>query len=141
MKGKKILYRASMIPYVIENGEVVMLFMQPSNTLYGGTEFQLCKGVVEDNEDTHAAAIRESAEELGLREDNTESITELGNFLGRTTVFVARVTNKQNFDVPHYETAAVKWMTCQEFLREGRPLHHEVVEIAEQVIRKEEGLD
>lgn len=142
MKNKKILYRAGMIPYVIEDGEVIMLFMQPSNVTYGGSEFQLCKGVVEeDDESVRSAALRESLEELGLRADNTESVTELGTFLGRTTVFMARVSNKDNFDLPHYETNATKWMTCQEFVSEGRPLHREIVEIAEQVIRKEEGLD
>ncbi len=142
MKNKKILYRAGMIPYVIEDGEVIMMFMKPSNTLYGGSEFQLCKGVVEDDDyDTKTAAIREGAEELGLRESNTESVTELGIFLGRTTVFVSKVTNKEDFDVPHYETQDTIWMSCNEFLSEGRPLHQDIVQIAEQVIRKEEGLD
>jgi len=141
MKGKKILYRAGMIPYLIEDGEVLMMFMKPSETLYGGDQFQLCKGVVEDGEDNRTAALREGAEELGLRQENTLSVTELGNFLGRTTVYVAKVNNKTDFDVPHYETDEVTWLTCDQFMKVGRDLHKDIVQLAEQVIRKEEELD
>lgn len=142
IKGKKMVYRAGMIPYLIEDGEVLMMFMKPSETLYGGDQFQLCKGVVEDDdESTRIAALREGAEELGLRSENIMSVTELGNFLGRTTVFVARVENQTNFDTPHYETDEVTWLTCDQFLKVGRELHKDIVQLAEQVIRKEEELD
>jgi 8-oxo-dGTP pyrophosphatase MutT (NUDIX family) len=141
IKGKKILYRAGMIPYLIEDGEVLMMFMKPSETLYGGDQFQLCKGVVEDGEDNRTAALREGAEELGLRDENIESTTELGNFLGRTTVYVSKVKNKTNFDEPHYETDEVAWFTCDQFLKVGRDLHKDIVQLADQVIRKEEDLD
>ena len=141
MKGKKILYRAGMIPYLIVDGEVLMMFMKPSETLYGGDQFQLCKGVVEENEDNRTAALREGAEELGLRQENIETVTELGNFLGRTTVYVAKVHDQHNFDEPHYETDQVAWMSCNEFTKSGRELHRDIVQLAEQVIRKEEGLD
>jgi 8-oxo-dGTP pyrophosphatase MutT (NUDIX family) len=141
LKIKKILYRAGMIPYVIENGEVVMMFMKPSETQYGGDQFQLCKGVVEEGEDNRTAALREGAEELGLRDENIQSVTELGNFLGRTTVYIAKVKNRQDFDIPHYETDEVTWMTCNQFLKDGRELHKEIIQLAEQVICKEEDLD
>jgi len=140
-KGKKILYRAGMIPYLIEDNEVLMMFMKPSDTLYGGDQFQLCKGVVEDNEDYRTAALREGAEELGLRQDNILSVTELGNFLGRTTVYVAKVKDRTSFDPFHYETAEITWLTCDEFLKKGRELHREIIQLADQVIRKEEDLD
>jgi 8-oxo-dGTP pyrophosphatase MutT (NUDIX family) len=140
-KGKKILFRAGMIPYLIEGGEVIMLFMKPSDTTYGGDQFQLCKGVIEDNETTKEAVLRESHEELGLRQDNIETLTELGTFLGRTTVFVAKVKDRDSFDDFHFETSETKWLSCNEFLKIGRELHHEIIQLAEQVIRKEEGLD
>lgn len=140
-KGKKILYRAGMIPYVVEGNEVKMLFMKPSDTMYGGDSFQMCKGVIEDFEDTRSAAIREAEEELGLTKDNTMCVMELGVFLGRTTVFICKVKNKEDFIEPHYETDEVKWMSCQEFVREGRELHREIVQLAEQVIQKNEDLD
>jgi len=144
MKGKKILFRAGMIPYLIENGEVVMMFMKPSDTIYGGDQFQMCKGVVEDDDENYrAAALREGAEELGLRQENILSVTELGNFLGRTTVFVAKVNDRSPaaFDTPHYETDEVVWLTCDEYLKIGRELHKDIVQLADQVIRKEEDLD
>jgi 8-oxo-dGTP pyrophosphatase MutT (NUDIX family) len=140
-KGKKILFRAGMIPYLIEDDEVLMMFMKPSDTMYGGDEFQMCKGVVEEDEDFRTAALRESAEELGLRNENILSVTELGNFLGRTTVFVAKVKDRVSFDPFHYETSDVTWLTCDEFLKIGRELHKEIIQLADQVIRKEEDLD
>jgi 8-oxo-dGTP pyrophosphatase MutT (NUDIX family) len=140
-KGKKILFRAGMIPYLIEDGEVIMMFMKPADTTYGGDKFQLCKGVIEDDETTLEAVLRESAEELGLRQSNIESLTELGNFLGRTTVYVAKVKDRVSFDEPHFETQETAWLSCDQFLKIGRELHHEIIQLAEQVIRKEEGLD
>lgn len=140
-RDRKILYRAAMIPYVIENDEIMMLFMRPSDTRYGGDQFQMCKGVVEEDEDTRDAALREAAEELGLRNENILSLTELGNFLGRTSVYVCKVDNTSAFDEPHYETSATQWMTCDQYIKDGRELHRPIVELADQVIRKEEGLD
>lgn len=139
---KKVLYRAGMIPYVIEDGEVVMMFMKPSDTTYGGDQFQLCKGVIEPGETERQAVLREAHEELGLRESNIDLMMELGTFLGRTTVFIAKMYSKTEFDPPlDEETAEVAWLTCSEFLKIGRPLHYDLVQIAEQVIRKDEGLD
>jgi predicted NUDIX family NTP pyrophosphohydrolase len=141
MHGKKILYRAGMIPYVIEDGEVKMMFMKPSDTMYGGDQFQMCKGVVEEGEDNRTASLREAAEELGLRYDNILSIIELGNFLGRTAVYVSKVRDCVSFDEPHYETSATAWLTCDEFLKVGRDLHKDIVQLVDQVIRKDEDLD
>jgi len=140
-KGRNIQYRAGMIPYIVENGEVYMMFMKPSDTMYGGDKFQLCKGVIEEGEDHRTAVLRESAEELGLRQSNMLSLTELGNFLGRTTVYVAKVKDRVSFDEPHFETSEVTWFTCDEFIKFGRELHAEIVQLADQVIRKEEDLD
>lgn len=136
---RKIQYRAAMIPYIIQDdGIVSMMFMQPSDTRYGGHEFQLCKGVVEEGEDNRTAAIREGREELGLRQSNIISVTELGNFLGRTSVYICKVKDTTSFDAPHYETSATSWMSCDNFLEVGRELHKSIVKLAEQVILREE---
>jgi hypothetical protein len=52
---KKLTFRAGTIPYIIEDGEVKMMFMRPSNSEYGGDAFQLAKGKVEDGESNYEA--------------------------------------------------------------------------------------
>jgi 8-oxo-dGTP pyrophosphatase MutT (NUDIX family) len=136
--AKKIIYRAGVIPYIIEDGEVKMLFMRPSDGKYGGDVFQLAKGKFEEGETAEEAGLREASEELGLFSGNVEQLTELGVFMVRTTVFVAKIKDKDHFGEPHFETKEVKWMTAKEFQNTGRDLHKPIIKAA---IRKIEKLE
>lgn len=134
---KKIVYRAGVIPYFInEDGEILMMFMKPSDTEYGGDSFQLAKGKVDDNESALVAALREAKEELGLFIGNVIFTKELGVFMGRTTVFLTKIKRQDMFGEPSYETSAVKWMTQEQFMEEGRDLHKPVVQAAVRMIHK-----
>lgn len=138
---KKLVFRAGTIPYYIENGVVQMMFMRPSNPEFGGDEFQLAKGRVEENESTRDAALREAKEELGLFLGNVSAVEEVGLFMGRTTVYVAKVIDKEMFGEPSFETDGVAWMTLEEFERSGRPLHRPVVRSAYHKIMMMEGME
>lgn len=140
MDNKKLVYRAGTIPYIVENGEIQLMFMKPSDPEFGGPEFQIAKGRVEDDEDFQTAAIREAKEELGLFSGNVLLIEDVGNFLGRTQVYVAKIKDKDMFGEPSFETCDVRWMTVEQFEQEGRPLHVPVVKAANRVIRKLEGI-
>jgi 8-oxo-dGTP pyrophosphatase MutT (NUDIX family) len=130
-ESKKLIYRAGVIPYHIdENGTPSMLFMKPSHPDYGGDQFQMAKGKVDPGENSEQAALREGQEELGLFSGNVEKLHNLGNFLGRTQVYVAEIKNKTMFGDPHFETEETKWMTLPEFLEIGRPLHKPLVKAA-----------
>lgn len=124
---KKLVYRAGLIPYIVEDGIVSMMFMKPSDTMYGGDQYQIAKGRVEDGEDNKTAALREAKEELGLFGGNVIRTEEVGVFMGRTTVYVAKIKDKDMFGEPSFETDSVSWMTMDEFLEEGRVLHQPVV--------------
>jgi 8-oxo-dGTP pyrophosphatase MutT (NUDIX family) len=137
---RPIVYRAGMIPYIIEDGIIKMLFAKPSDPTYSGDSFQLAKGKIEGVETAKEAAIREAKEEVGLHSHNTEAIYELGTFLGRTTVFVAKVINKQDFGKPSIDVKDTKWMTLSEFLEVGRELHHHVVSVAHETIEQIENM-
>lgn len=129
MERRHVVYRAGLIPFYKDaDGEIQMLFMQPSDTEYGGDAFQLAKGKLEDGEDAKTAAIREAREELGLFLGNVEVIREVGVFMGRTTVFVAKIRDPDMFGEPGVETAAVRWMSLDQFWSEGRELHRPVVD-------------
>jgi 8-oxo-dGTP pyrophosphatase MutT (NUDIX family) len=138
---KKPIYRAGTIPYIIENGEVLMMFMKPSNTEFGGNEFQIAKGRIEDGEDTKTAALREAREELGMFLSNIISTEELGVFMGRTTVYVAKMKDRSMFGEPSFETAETAWLTLEQFAHLGRDLHMPVIMEAHRKIKTIEDLE
>lgn len=124
-----IIYRSGIIPYAIFPDNVVkMLFMKPSNPLYGGDQFQIAKGKIEsDDNSTLTAAIREAHEELGFNENNTENIIKLGVYLGRTTIYVSKIINIDDFYDFGDETSEIAWMSESEFMDTGRALHHNII--------------
>ena len=141
-QNPKPVYRAGMIPYIIENGQLYMMFMKPSDTEFGGDAFQLAKGKVEDDdESTEFAAIREAKEELGLFVGNVIKTEELGTFMGRTTVYLAKVRSRDMFGEPGFETSEVAWLTLEQFDSIGRELHRPVVRAAVRRIMYMEEMD
>ncbi len=139
--GKEKIYRAGVIPYYIKDDEIQMLFMQPSNSAFGGEKFQVSKGKREKNESDKEAAFREAGEELGLFKGNVVNDHDLGNFLGRTRVYVAKIKDPKMFGDPQFETGAVKWMSPDEFDDTGRSLHRAIVKAAARWIKETEKLD
>ena len=135
---KSAVFRAGVIPYLIEGGKIKMLFMKPSDPRYGGDTFQIAKGKIDENEDDKTAALREGKEELGLFSGNIIETIPLGNFLGRMSVYVVKVLDKDLFGDPHFETKETRWMSEGEFLREGRELHRHVIKAAIRAIKQRE---
>ena len=132
MNGK--LYRAGLIPFIVENGTVKFLLMKPSDAKYGGEEFQIAKGKIEKGESPEEAAIREAEEELGLVQSNIMNMSYLGNYLGRTSVFIAEIKDKHLFGTTCFETADTIWMTLAEFDLVGRSLHLHILQDATRAI-------
>lgn len=143
--AKRKIYRAGLIPYYVDNGSIKVLFMRPSNPNFGSFFFfQVVKGKVEEGEDSLTAAIREASEEAGLFPPNLDGTPhKLGNFLGRTTIYVCKIKDPNAFGDPTTpeEVESTKWMTPEEFQSEGRDLHKPVVKAAVRYIKKHEGLD
>lgn len=132
MKTK--LFRAGLLPYIVENGEVKFLFMKPADSRYGGDRFQIAKGKIEDGETECEAAVREASEELGLVPENIEPPLYLGDFLGRTSIFLAKIKDKSQFGPPHFETCETAWLTVNQFNDIGRKLHSPIVECAADIV-------
>lgn len=129
------IFRAGLIPvFVDDDNNLHMFFMKPSDPKYGGSDYQIAKGRIEDGEDPLDAAIRESSEELGLRSSNIDQIYECGKWLGRTHFYVATVKRKEDFGQFHFETESTKWMTPNEFETNGRELHRDIVKHAAKLI-------
>jgi 8-oxo-dGTP pyrophosphatase MutT (NUDIX family) len=141
---RKLVHRAGLIPYIVEDGEIKMMFMKPTEAVaeWSGDTFQIAKGKIEeDDESAMHAAIREASEELGLFRGNIILTEEVGVFMGRTTVFVSKVKDQNMFGLPSFETSDTRWMTEAEFLDEGRILHHSVIQASVRLIKKHENLD
>ena len=118
--------RAGFIPYYIHDGSLYVMLMQPSNPKFGGSEFQMAKGRVEEGETHMEAAIREATEELGLRECNIVSTQFLGLYFNYTEVYYGEIKDKDDFGDFHFETGATKWMHIDEFFVTGRGLHRPI---------------
>lgn len=136
--AKKKIYRSGVIPYHIVDGEIRMLFMKPSEPKFGGDVFQIAKGKREEGESPLETGLREANEELGLFSGNIKETHELGEFMGRTTIFVCEIKDPDAFGDPHFETKEVKWMTPEEFQKEGRDLHKPVVKAAVRWIKNQQ---
>lgn len=135
MKGK--LYRAGLLPYIVENETVKFLLMKPADERYGGPHFQIAKGKIEDGESDAQAALREAEEELGLIQSNIHSVEFLGNYLGRTSMFIAAVKDKALFNEPHFETSETIWLSLSEYDAIGRKLHLHVLQDAVRTILRQ----
>lgn len=138
---KKLVYRAGLIPYVVQDNAIHMMFMKPSDPDFGGDKFQIAKGKVEEGETHLQAALREAKEEIGLFIGNVIKTEEVGQFMGRTTVFVSKVKDTSMFGEPSFETSGTKWMTLEQFLETGRELHKPVVKAAHRLIAKMENVN
>jgi 8-oxo-dGTP pyrophosphatase MutT (NUDIX family) len=137
MPHKKLIYRAGIILYNKDDG-LQVLTIKP---VYKDTGlWQLPKGKLKKDEDTLEGAIRETEEETGLFIGNLlERPRKIGQFLGRTTFFVAPIKDKTLFGPPRAdEIEDTRWMTPEEFYNEGRELHHPVLKAAVRFIGKDE---
>lgn len=137
----KKVNRAGVIPYIIENGKIKMMFMKPSISKFGGDCFQIAKGKQEKDETPKEAALREASEEIGLFEGNILELYDLGTFMGRTSIYVAKMKDKKMFGDPNFETSEVKWMTADRFDEIGRDLHKPIIKAAVRLIKDKEELE
>jgi 8-oxo-dGTP pyrophosphatase MutT (NUDIX family) len=135
----KKVSRSGVIPYIVEDDQIKMLFMKPSDPKFGGSDFQIAKGKHEEGEEALEAGLREASEELGLFKGNVVETQSLGTFMGRTSIYVARIKDKNLFGDPCSETAEVRWMTPDEFAAEGRDLHKPIVKAAVRLINEKLG--
>ena len=139
--AKAKIYRAGVLPYIIKDDDIQILFMKPSESKFGGESFQMAKGKQEEGESSLETALREGGEELGLFRHNIEQTYDMGVMLGRTHVFVVKIKDPTLFGDPHFETAETKWMTPDMFYKWGRRLHAPVVVAAVRRIKKEEKMN
>lgn len=109
--------RGAIIPYAIEDGEVYIALMKPSDPKYGGNDFQIAKGIQEPGESIEKTAIREGEQELGLDLPNNIKLI-WDNKRGGITYFFVKVEMvglkpKEN-EEGIMETGSAKWFTINE---------------------------
>ncbi len=139
MVAEKKVERGGVIPYYIKEGEILMMFMKPSDKKFGGENFQIAKGKIEDGETPIEGAFREAKEELGLFGPNVEQTDSLGRF-GRINIFIAKIKDPGMFGDTTFETGAVTWWNPQQFQSQGRGWQKPIVKAAVRKISKLENL-
>lgn len=128
--------KAGIIPYIVEDGVVKMLFMVSSDARYGGPDPMISKGHVDEGENFAQAAVREGEEELGLKTSNMDGAPILawkGELSGMDAkyafhVFTVKVKDKNDFGQFHYETQSTHWLSAQEFAEQGRKSQNNIVQ-------------
>ena len=139
--------KAGFIPYFInpENNEIEFLFMVSSDPLFGGSDPAIAKGKIDKGESERDAALREAEEELGWKKENLISHSVKPGWVGEMTgldahytmsVFIGEVKSKSNFNSPDDEVSETKWMTLEQFEKDGRKIHRPVVRTCYSKINK-----
>lgn len=111
--------RSGVIPYYVENGKTWVRVMKPSDPKYGGTEWQMAKGGIEDGLSPEANALKEGHEEVGLKQSNIIKLYKL-LYKSRLYVYAAEISDPNDFDPAHWETGAVAWLALPDQLQEIR---------------------
>lgn len=137
------MIRAGLLPfYVDEDDTIHILLMRPSDPRYGGTEWQIAKGIAE-TDDIEAEGIREGVEELGITQQDMMGETfyaasSLKKFRdgSRHSLFVYTVRTKAKSVSGHYhyETGDTIWLPEYE-IHKVRDWQQPLVEIALRRIR------
>jgi 8-oxo-dGTP pyrophosphatase MutT (NUDIX family) len=130
--------KAGFLPYFKnDEGQIEFLFMVSSDPMYGGGDPAVAKGKIDTGENVKTASLREGEEELGLRQSNligdTVQIGWSGEISGldatyEMTIYIGEVKNKSSFDEPDHEVAETKWLTLDQFNKEGRKSHRRIVQ-------------
>ena len=137
---EKNLDRGGVVPYYIKDGNILMMFMKPSDKKFGGERFQIAKGKIEKGETPIEGAFREAKEELGLFGPNVLESTSLGRF-GKISIFLAKIKDPDMFGDTTDETGAVVWWTPEQFQSDGRNWQKLIVKAAVRKIEKLENFD
>jgi 8-oxo-dGTP pyrophosphatase MutT (NUDIX family) len=111
--------------------------MVSSDPMYGGGDPAVAKGKIDTGENVKSASLREAEEELGLRQSNLKQETIQIGWSGEIsgldatyemTIYTGEVKNKSAFDEPDHEVAETKWLTLDQFKKEGRKSHLRIVQ-------------
>jgi len=108
--------KAGLIPVYLNNGNVYVRVMIPSDPMYGGSSPQMSKGTIEKGESPITGAIREAEEELGLIASNItdirlvskEIIPGIEQFV--MPVYSGLIKDPDLWGEPHYETGSTFWL-------------------------------
>lgn len=118
--------KAGLVPYFRSGDETRVLLMKPSDPKWGGKDWQIAKGLVEDGESVAKAAYREAYEELGLRSADLASPPsydmkvynsgeiETSRRPYQFYLFSAPLKEMSVSGRPHFETGATKWLGQKE---------------------------
>ena len=122
--------RSGVVPYYVNDQHQLMVYlMRPSDPDYGGTDWQIAKGEMEPGLSLLDNAMKEGAEELGLKLSNTlgEPWLVTTDVRLSITVFAVQIQDPDDFDQPHYETGDTTWLSLPADLSQVRDIHQHIL--------------
>lgn len=136
LEAEKILsYKAGIIPWMMVDGEMKMLFVISSNPSYGGPDPGIIKGGADAGEQPIDTAIREMVEEVGIKPSRligTPKLIAADKVTGLTSTYTFHVfgceVKPAKIKIDRTEIKAVEWLTQEEFTVKGRKSHRQYVD-------------
>lgn len=108
----KTATRAGLVLFnVTPGGDILFRCMIPSNPNYGGVQPQIPKGQIEPGDTPRYTAIKEAAEETGLRYPNLKYVKHFKYYEDtRLEIFIGEVFDLTNFNEPGWEALWSGWV-------------------------------
>jgi 8-oxo-dGTP pyrophosphatase MutT (NUDIX family) len=100
--------------------KIYFLCMRPSNSKYGGTHYQFCKGRIDDGETSKSAAIREATEELGINPNYASPLVFVNRVMNGTCDLYICEYNYNSYPETTEETLHTAFLSEEEFMLIGR---------------------
>lgn len=133
--------KAGIIPYYADG---TALFFISSNAEYGGIDPSIAKGRIDKGETPIQAAVREGAEELGLKKSNflnTPFLVWSGSVAGMAatyemSVFAVEVKSKNDFSQAGSETGSTVWLDLNTQIGKVRDIHQPIVKSLVSFLKK-----
>lgn len=119
----KIGMKAGVVPFYIENNNIKIMLVIPSNPAYGGTHYQISKGRQDGNEKPIETAKREAFEEMGLDKSNVSDFFFCAKekIQGMTRsynlhIFAAEIKNPLKFSKSDFEIKTKNWIDADNIM-------------------------
>lgn len=142
----KLKFKAGIVPYVIQNGIIKMLFIISSDPSYGGTQPCIAKGGADPGETPQQTAVREGEEEIGFPAAIYAQIypSAKERIAGMTSSYDFYVFAGQLKAVPNKipfgpEVGSVHWLSMEEYQKVGRKNQLNLVQQTYNAIKAKHG--
>jgi len=119
------IHRAGLIPVYMKDDVVEVCLRTSSDPKYGGSDFQIAKGEIDEGETPMEAAIREAKEELGFTVNGAPKL--LWNDKKNRMHYFYIITDTKKLGQHDYETGKVEWWSLDKAEKDMRDWQRKLI--------------